>query len=106
MTLLRILLTIFFVVLVIMFFTRPTDEFCRKRAAAALMSHRQTMPGYENPLDPAQSAAPVVDSMNIIITNHIFWKSVGYTGANGYEKLGYALFNSYYDVSQKKNNTQ
>lgn len=102
----RVLLILIVLGLVILFFTRPSDEFCRSHATAAIMSHRQTTPGYENPLDPTQSATPSVDSMDIIIENRIFWKDVGYAGPNGFEKVGYALFNNFYDVSEKKNNTQ
>lgn len=106
MRFLRVFIVIIFIGLAVMLFTRPSNEFLREKATQALLNHKQTTPGYENPLEPTQTTSPTIDSTDIIIENRIFWKSVGYAGPNGFEKLGYGLFNRFYDVSEKKNNTQ
>ncbi|WP_336516013.1 hypothetical protein [Pollutibacter soli] len=98
-----VLLVVIIILLAIAIFTKPGNAYCVEKAKEMITSINQNVPGYNNPLNQEESrGGSDVRIDQILIKDRLFWKEVSYASTSNVKVLGYAYFNKFHPVSEKK----
>ncbi len=99
-----VILMLVIILIAVGYFTKPSNEFCVQKAKENIQTFNQSVPGYNNPVNPENRSGNDVRPDQIMILDRFLWKEIRFASSSNVQLVGYAYLNKFHKVSEKNAN--